>query len=569
MNRIIATFLAFVAATSLIQADDLVSTTVLNHLGLKQSWARPVTAPWGAESIANQQLVVMEDYPVEYLEIVQSSPSNAADATANPDDPAAGQDPAASTPVDEKILTRMRIDLVPANGHLSSREEAERLANNEIRRLKRKGIEASFRVRSVPRVNLFSISDDGTLESRDAETGEPIWMVSLGDPFLPYMAIGADQENLVVVNGSNLYQVDARNGQVISTITTIGAPAYGATIAGDFVMVPMIGGGIECYALRDPTLDPFLERVEGDALALPIKSPDDGSSRTAWGTSSGFVYVMEMQGVPSLLFRLKTDGIVSARIAAAKGNRFFFGSEGGQVYGIRATRSGEVLWSKPIGEPFYNEPLVFGDQVLLRSAYGNLFSLDAATGELNWERPIRGVGELMGVIDGNLYLTTLSGHLEVVELASGKLMVAPEGLRPADFVVNSMTNRLYLVGEDGDVQCVHAEGEDLPTFHHDLANPAKLEEASGSTTNQQNQNGNMNGGGNDPFGAGAGNNNDPFGAGAGNNNDPFGAGMDDDKNNDPFGGGGNDPFGGGGNDPFGGNGDAMEDPFGGANPFGN
>ena len=549
MNRIIATFLASFTAFGVTVADDLVSTTALELLGLKQSWARPVTAPWGVESIADQQLVVMEDDPVEFVEIVESATPSA--AATDEENAAAGENASETGAGEEKLIARMRLDSIPANGHLSPREEAERRANNEIRRLKRKGIEAEFRVRSIPRVNLFSISDDGTLESRDAETGEPIWRIQVGNPQLPYLSLGADQEHLIVVNGSNIYQVDAKTGEVMANVDTIGAPAFGATIAGEFVMVPMIGGGIECYPMRDPTIDPFLEKVEGDALALPVKSPDVGSSRTAWGTDRGFVYVMEMQGVPSLLFRLKTDGIVSSRIAAAKGNRFFFGSEGGQVYGIQATRSGEVLWSQPIGEPFYNEPLVFGNQVLLRSAYGNLFSLDTATGSLTWEEPLRGVGELVGVIDGNLYLTTLSGHCEVVDLATGDLVFAPRGLRPADFVVNPMTNRLYLVGQDGDVQCVHAIGEDLPTFHHELEIPVSVDESSSTKESQPAGNGNG-AGGNDPFGAGG--------------NDPFGAGG-----NDPFGGGGDDPFGVGGNnnnDPFGG-GEAMEDPFGGANPFGN
>ena len=553
MKHIIATLLVISAIQSSTRADDLVSTTVLDHLGLTQSWARPITAPWGADSIAHQELVVMEDQPVEYLELVEVADA----ASAQPADE--GQ-PAGGVP-EPKLLARLRIDLIPANGHLSSREEAERRANNEIRRLKRKGITAETRTRSVPRVHLFSISRDGTLESRDAETGEPIWMIRVGDPILPYLALGADQKQVVVVNGPNLYQVDAANGEVMSEVTTIGAPAFGATIAGDFAMVPMIGGGIECYPLRDLTLDPFLERVEGDTLALPIRSPDVGSSRTAWGTDGGFVYVMEMQGVPSLLFRLKTDGIVSGRIAAAKGNRFFFGSEGGQVYGIRATRSGEVLWSKPIGEPFYNEPIVYGDQVLIRSAYGNLFSLDAATGDRTWASPVRGVGDLMGVIDGNLYLTTLSGQCVVIDLVDGSLVSAPTDLRPANFVLNSMTNRLYLVGDQGDVQCVHSEGDSLPTFHHELSKPMKVEDtttqpAGNVKPNQPAANGN-----NDPFGAGG---NDPFGAGG---NDPFGAGME--EGNDPFGAGGNDPFGGGNNDPFGGGGDKMEDPFGNANPFGN
>ncbi len=546
MYRLFATSIALFTAAGTVIADDLVPYAVIEHLGLNQAWARPVTAPWGAQSISHQKLVVMESDPVEYVEIVKVVPGDAA--------PANG-DASAKPPVsDPNVLVRMRTEQLQANGQPMGRQEAERVANNEIRRLKRRGIEAKVRVRTLPRVNLFSISNDGTLECRDAETGEPIWMVRVGDQNLPFMSLGADEENLIVVNGSNFYHVDSVNGEVISQVPTIGAPSFGATIAGDFVMIPMIGGGIECYPLRDATIDPFLEKVNGSALALPVRAPDVGSSRTAWGTDSGFVYVMEMQGVPSLLFRLKTDGIVSGRIASAKGNRFFFGSEGGQVYGIRASRSGEVLWSQPIGEPFYNEPIVFGDQVLLRSAYGNLFSLRADTGQMSWSRPVTGVGELMGVIDGRLYITTLSGHCRVLDLESGQMVASPQDLRPADFITNTLTNRLYLVGSDGDIQCLHAKGEDLPTFHHEVVVAEKSDGAAANSA-KQNPNATNNAGGNDPFGAGG--------------NDPFGAGMNDGK--DPFGAGGNDPFGGGGgNDPFGGgDGGGMDDPFGGSNPFGN
>ena len=98
---------------------------MLDHLGLTQSWARPITAPWGADSIAHQELVVMEDQPVEYLELIEVA--DAASAQPADEGQAAGDAP------EPKLLARLRIDLIPANGHLSSREEAERRANNEIR----------------------------------------------------------------------------------------------------------------------------------------------------------------------------------------------------------------------------------------------------------------------------------------------------------------------------------------------------------------------------------------------------------------------------------------------------
>ena len=305
-------------------------------------------------------------------------------------------------------------------------------------------------------------------------------------------------------------------------------PGYGATNAGEFAMIPMVGGGIQGYPLSDPTIDPFLEQVAGAALALPTKSPD--SSRTAWSTDRGFVYVIEMEGTPSLLFRLKTDGIVSGRLAPASGDRFYFGSESGLVYGIRATRSGHVLWVQPVGEPFYNEATVFNDQVLLRSTYGNLFSLHVDDGHMMWERPISSIGNLLGALDGRLYATTLSGVLTVIDLKTGRRIASFPEMLPGKFLVNTVTDRLYLVSESGDVQCLRIDGADLPTFNTQPdANPV-TEDEEGAPAKEETT---------PPFGAGG---TDPFGAGGA---DPFGAGGAD-----PFGGGGADPFGGGGDAPW-------------------
>ncbi len=312
-------------------------------------------------------------------------------------------------------------------------------------------------------------------------------------------------------------------------------------------MIPIIGGGVEGYPLYDPTRDPFMEIVEGRSLAMPTRAPD--SSKVAWSTDRGFVYVMELLGTPSVLFRLNTDGIVSARVASASGDRFFFGAESGQVYGLRATRSGTVLWSQPFGEPFYSEPLVVDDQVLIRSTYGSLYSLSVDAGVMTWNQTIPNIAELITAFGGRLYATTLGGGLAVIDLETGKQLSVHNDVRPGRLLRNKFTDRLYLVSERGDVQCLRPENSVLPTFsvQVDPEPPAEVQDKPKPKADTT------------PFGPAG---NDPFGAGGA---DPFGAGGAD-----PFGGGGGaDPFGGGGGaDPFGGGGGApMDDPFGG-NPFG-
>ena len=542
MNRLLVVFLTVVLTSShaFVSAGELMTPDALSRLGLAQAWARPVHVPAGAQSIRDQQLFVHEENPHEYVIITAPKPAPPADAAAT-----ANQDAAkpADTPKPETItLARIPIDRIGINGAPIGRAEAERLASNEIRRLKRRGVDAEMKIITSPRVNLYTIGSDGLLECRNAETGEPIWIQRVGKPSLPFSDLGVDEKYITVVNGGNLIQVDAENGEIIREVRTQGAPAFGALNSGDFAVVPLIGGGIEGYSLYDPERVPFRERVTGTTLAMPTKAPN--SSKTAWGTSKGFVYVMELQGKPSVQFRLDTDGIVSGRIAAASNNRFFFGSETGQVYGLRATRIGEVLWSQPFAEPFYNQPLVYEDQVLIRSSYGNLFSLNVENGLQTWNGSKPNIGDLLGVLDNRLYATTMSGGLVVLDVKTGQKLATFNNIRPEHFIANDLTDRLYLVSNDGDVQCIRSEGASLPTLvsHTEPKKSIKAATIEADPTQTPAQ-----GVGNDPFGAAK---KDPFGAGGGNA-DPFGGG----------GGGGNaDPFGGGGGN------EGMADPFGGS-PF--
>ncbi len=564
MNRLLVIFLTIVlnSSSTFVSAGDLMTPDAMSSLGLTQAWARPVHVPAGAQSIRDQKLFVHEKSPHEYVIITAPRPAAPADAAA-----AANQDaakPADSSQPETITLARIPTDRIGIDGTALGRTEAERLANNEIRRLKRRGVDAEMKVTTSPRVNLYTIGSDGLLECRNAETGEPIWIQRVGKPSLPFSDLGVNENYITVINGGNLIQVDAENGEIIQEVRTQGAPAFGALNSGDFAVVPLIGGGIEGYSLYDPERVPFRERVPGTTLAMPTKAPN--SSKTAWGTSKGFVYVMELQGEPTVQFRLDTDGIVSGRIAAASGNRFFFGSENGQVYGLRATRIGEVLWSQPFAEPFYNRPLVYEEQVLIRSSYGNLFSLSVENGLQTWNGSKPNIGELLGVLDNRIYATTMSGGLVVLDVKTGQKLATFNNIRPEHFICNELTDRLYLVSNDGDVQCIRSEGANLPTLvsHTEPKKNAKAATIETDPTEMP-----AKGGGNDPFGAGK---KDPFGAGGGNK-DPFGGGG---GNADPFGGGGGgnaDPFGGGGGgggnaDPFGGGGGdgGMADPFGGS-PF--
>ncbi len=508
-----------IAFPTAVMAQDLMPPHVASKLGLTQSWLRPINAPSGEQSISDQQLYVHQKDPIEYIEIV---------SLVDPDESNNELASVKPNPASPIVFGRIDISRVGMPTVEAARVEATRLAQHEVRRLKRRGIEAKLETRKVPRINLYSIASNGMLESRDAETGEVHWTRQIGDRRLPFAAIGVDDQFLSIINGSYMIQIDVTNGEELGKIRTRGTPMFGAINAGDFAMIPMVGGSVEGYPLSDPTRDPFLRSSAGSALSMPTKSPD--STLVAWGTDQSYVFVAESSGKPSILFRLSTDGNVSSRIASASGNRFFFGSENGQVYGLRGTRTGEVMWSQPFGEPFYNQPFVVGNQVLITTTFGNLVSFDATNGLPTWNQPISNCGKLMAAFGGRLYLTTISGALGVVEIETGEMIGIFYDVRPERLLVNTQSDRLYLVSSRGEVQCLRPKDSDLPTFTSapDLAAEQpdsakkKAEEPKSKSPFDVGDDAPMDDADVDPFGGSSdGGDADPFGGDGAGDDDPF------------------------------------------------
>ncbi len=550
--------------TGTAMASNLLTPAQASRLGLTEAWRRQMQVPGGAQSIVDQQVHVIEGQVLEFVEVIEGAATPAGNGKSAPNSSTGGEGaisdldvtsglPKAEgvSPENAKVFARYRIDpFGPVETRLD-KAEAERQARQQLRILERRGIKARITTRNAPLVRLYTLGNDGTLQCQDGESGELIWVVHVGSRSLGYGSLGVGTDSLTVINGSDFIRIDAANGNEITTQRIKSVPIHGAVHASDFSVVPTIRGGVECHPLSDTSLDPFMELVTGVATAIPTNAP--GSPYIAWATDRGFVYFMELSGRPSVQFRVNTDGNVNGRLAAASGDRFFFGSDIGQVYAVHATRIGEILWNKPFGEPFYNRPLVHGDKVFIRSSYGSLFALNVDSGIMAWDRTTAGVDELIACFDDRLYVRMLSGVLAVIDASTGEIVQIISSVQVNKLLTNFVTNRLYLVDDSGAVQCLKPIGSDLPVVDvamQSTAPKASVEESPVKTDETPNDSPKTA----DPFGAGA---SDPFGAGA---PDPFGAGA----GSDPFGAGGADPFGAGGAAPGG----ATQDPFGG-DPFGN
>ena len=524
---------------------DLLPPFQRERLGLEEAWQRQLAVPAGRQSIVDQRILVHGTRPFTVVEVVKEGATTVAvDAdTSQPEDDEDTPSPILELtppPAAEALLARWIIDPLATGG--LGQEEAERLARNEIRRWKRRGITGVTQIREAPIVRIYTLCDDGTVECRDAETGDLIWITRVGNRNFGYASLSANDDFVTVVNGGQLLQLDAINGDEITNIRMAHVSITDMVQCGHFAVVPGADARLSCYPMSGPILDMFEERVSGTCLARPSVGVD--ALKLAWATQNGFVYVIDMAGTPNVHFRLNTDGIVTGPIAAAPDRRFFMGADSGQIYGLQATRDGQVMWSRPIGEPIYDSPVFASERVLFRSAYGNLMCVSAESGLGVWDRPVGNVATVAAVLADQVYVTTLSGALMVVSLEDGSVLARMNGTRVATPFFNRKTDRIYLINDRGTMQCLHVPGADLPSFidpvmvNFDQLGTAEEEQAEepASTQPAKPAGDPFNPDTADPFGAGGGGV-DPFGGDAGGMADPFAPA------------GGNDPF--GAADPFG------------------
>jgi outer membrane protein assembly factor BamB len=549
MNRCILLFTAILVCGSVgrTQASELLSPAAADRLGLVEAWHRQLGTIGGANSIVDLQVWVQRNSQRELVEIVPADKDGK---------PVAGGE----------VYRRIAIDMKDSMGVAIGKKEALRLAELDIRKLKRRGIDATHRSISLKQVRLYLLGDDGGLSTYDAETGELLWSLRIGDPKLGYGTLGICDEYVTVINGTTMHRIIADDrplsnsiaggGRPLEPVRLDNVPLIGATNTRSYVVIPDTRSGLDTYNYEPIPGEPGFEMFSGQAMEKPVKFAD--STIVGWTTDQGFLYVMETAGEPTTYFRLKTDGNADGGPTAASDDRFFLGSAGGRVYGVKATRIGEVLWNRSYGEPFYRPPYIAGDHVLISSSYGNLFCLNAADGLPVWSAPSRYIDSIFAHAAGHYFGRSSVGMLSVVDPVNGQQIRFGDEVRLRHVVLNSETNRLYLVSNGGTVQCLKPFGADLPTYYGDMKTDDKKPKDAKSAKPRSGEPGN-------PFGAedaadaNAAPPADPFGAGADAPADPFGAGAPAD---DPFGAGADAPA----DDPFGAGepaGAAMDDPFGG------
>jgi len=485
------------------------------------------------------------------------------------------------------------------------------------------------------RDTLYAQTSSGIIQALEAESGATLWVKQVGNPRHPTLRPGAHGDYLGVINGSQLYVLNRHNGDLLYQTETSGAPGAGPALSDHWAYVPMVSGMMVAYRL-EPLTDPLMElgvlaeepteveRLEREArrreniridqqyrrplvtksagriMVQPLTTRQtDQVEYVAWATNRDHLNVgyidPDTKDNLSVIFRIEAEGPIESTPAylppAPHDDKsdgiIFFTSADGHVYAVDQ-RSGELSWRFSTGEPIVEGPALVFPHLFVCNQLGGMQCLDAMTGRPLWWAPR--IERFLSASEKMVYAVDVRGNLVSIDRATGA-WIDTLPLPPLEMKVkNQQTDRIYLAGRHGLVQCLHEMGVQEPILHNqpeqfgengEQDEPAEPEQQPQPQQPQpQPQPDRDEPAGEDPFGAA-----DPFGAGGGDAggagaDDPFGAGGGDAGAgaDDPFSGGGGDA-GGGAADPFGadagGGGGGAADPFGGgagggggADPFG-
>jgi hypothetical protein len=324
------------------------------------------------------------------------------------------------------------------------------------------------------------VTDRGVIHALDGETGQTLWTQDIGSPGFPTTAATANDSFVALCNGSTIYMLDRRNGQILWSRRAIGAVAAGPAITEEMVAVPMLNGAVENYRVEGQRTGPNIYKSKGSIFVAPVPT----ARSVAWTTDLGHMYVTDAStGKPR--FRLEASDTIVGGVAYLPPRYLFTASFDGYAYGVDEI-SGDQLWRYSSGSTISQTPVAIGESVFVVTDQAELHAIDANTGgpkevkskqrlaaeaaaamdpaaaavpppsnepRVNWP-VVRGIKSIISASPTRLYCLGRPGQLMIVDIRSGALLgVMQIGVQ--DVVLhNQATDRLILGTSAGLVQCL-------------------------------------------------------------------------------------------------------------------
>ncbi len=319
---------------------------------------------------------------------------------------------------------------------------------------------------------LTVLTTAGVIQELDALTGKTYWIAPIGNENYPSLGPAGNEKYMALLNGSTLYVLDRIDGKPVIVRPVGGAPGAAPALSDKYVFVPLVSGRIEGYTLGKQQLTPWYYQSYGRTMVAPLVTPES----IVWTTDAGYLYVGGSDTL-GMRYRLETGSEIVARPSYHK-PFVFVAALSGDVFAMHEL-SGLQRWKYSTGFPVTRAAAGVGDRVFVTSAEPALHCVNATSGVGIWEAPH--VDQFAAVSKDRVYGVNDLGAFVVLNAATGVTLAQVSSDRPLHALVNDQTDRIYLVSDDGMVECLHEIGAKAPMYHNPKPAPSKEEAAPAGT----------------------------------------------------------------------------------------
>ncbi len=362
----------------------------------------------------------------------------------------------------EKLLKTPRLGL----------EGAQKKAEKLVATYKLLGRTLDVEPFSQQLVYAVSLTNNGIVETLDAETGAVIWRTEAGKSTLPMFGPGVSDDYVAVTNGNTLYVYELATGNIVTTRKLIHTPTASPTVLRDKAIVPSIDGRLVAYDIKKEVIAPGVLRTGTEnRLGITISANHQFLS---WPTGNRLVQA-RMDKLPVLWNSISVrEPILSGPVATQNG--FLACTEAGTVFHCSTVRDDALFWKTRLAVQVSQSPLVSKDLGFILSDDGFLFALRLENGVDAWGYQPGNIRNVVAVGKKHVYAKDSRNALVAFDLATG-VEAARTNLILPDVLPNSVTDRLLFITKQGQVTCLRESDALSPTFatvfSGEAATPAK------------------------------------------------------------------------------------------------
>src|SRR5436190_10444395 len=313
---------------------------------------------------------------------------------------------------------------------------------------------------------LTVLTNAGVVQELDAQTGKTYWIAPIGNENYPSLGPAGNEKYVAILNGSTLYVLDRKDGKPAIIRPVGSAPGAAPALSHDYVFIPLVSGRIEGLPLGNQKTPPWYYQSFGRAMVAPLVTPES----IVWTTDAGYLYVGGSNKL-GVRYRLETGSEIVAPPSYHQ-PFVFVASLNGDVFAMHEL-SGSQRWKYSCGFPVTRAAAGVGDRVFVTSAEPALHCINSMSGIGIWEAPH--VNQFAAISKERVYGVKDLGECVGLNATTGRLLAQHRADRPIHALVNDQTDRVYLVSEDGMVECLHEVNMKTPIYHNPKPTPPKEE----------------------------------------------------------------------------------------------